>query len=331
MAKKKIDTEYYFKIKDEEFFTTGCAVLDCVLGHGWVNKHATNIIGSSRTGKSLLALEAVMNYRQAFPDSKSRFADNEVALNKELLEKLGFPSEEIDLVRLRTIEEFFNDFDTFRKSLKEDQHGIYVCDSLDALSDEAERSREISKSSFGAAKAKKMNEIMRRVIADVETSNMALLILSQAKDSLSEYGPRKTRQCGPALEFFADHILWLTHKDDISIMRSGITRPIGTVTEVRCSKNRVARPGRICTLPILFERGVNDVLANLLFLDLAGELSRAPKINELETDDVNKINKEVWALSQDEFNTYRQELSVITKTVWDETEKAFDPPTNKRY
>jgi RecA/RadA recombinase len=334
MAKKKEESkkEYYFEIKEEEFFPSGCAVLDGVLGHGWVNKHVTNIIGPSKTGKSLLALEAVINYRNTFPDSKCRFADNEVALNKSLLIEVGFPIADVEFVRLRTIEEFFNNFDEFRTSLEPGQHGIYVCDSLDSLSDDAEREREITDNTFGALKAKKANEIMRRIIADVESSNISLFILSQEKVKIGVvYGSKRTRACETPLEFFSAHILWLKQKKDIDVMHGGISRPIGAITNVYCDKNRVGRRGRECLLQIMFERGIDDIRSNLNFLEDAKALDRVPKIGDLDASDIDKYAKKVWSLSSDEFNKYRQEIADVTKVTWEEVEHSFDPSPNKRY
>ena len=61
---------------------------------------------------------------------------------------------------------------------------FYIVDSLDSLSDRAEQARTIDEPTYGAGKAKKMSEILRRLVQDIEQTKIMLLILSQIRDKI---------------------------------------------------------------------------------------------------------------------------------------------------
>src|ERR1700754_4769243 len=85
------------------FFSSGCALLDCVLGGGWALRRMINVVGDKSTGKTLLAIEACANFVRTFPLGHVTYVEVESAFDVDYAQTLGFPEHNLDLVRdLRT-------------------------------------------------------------------------------------------------------------------------------------------------------------------------------------------------------------------------------------
>ena len=84
---------------------------------------------------------------------------------------------------LNTVEEFHDDIMEYIDNVK--SGGLYILDSLDALSDAAELKEPIDKGSYGMGKAKKMSQMFRRIIRKLEQSNCHLMVISQTDPRLS--------------------------------------------------------------------------------------------------------------------------------------------------
>lgn len=170
---------------------------------------------------------------------------------------------------LRTIEDWYEDMSEFVGRCKKTpgKRGLYVLDSLDALSDDAELDRDMDEASFGASKAKKLGELFRRVIADMDEANVLLIVVSQLKDKIGVmFGEKQTRTGGRALDYYASHIVWLAEIGKIYKTIGGIKRAIGVNVKARVKKNKVGLPFRDCEYPILFGYGVDDLTANVEWL-----------------------------------------------------------------
>src|SRR4051812_34296892 len=80
------------------FFSSGCALLDCVLGGGWALRRMINVIGDKSTGKTLLAIEACANFVRAFVRGRVTYIEAESAFDRSYAATLGFPEHNLDLV-----------------------------------------------------------------------------------------------------------------------------------------------------------------------------------------------------------------------------------------
>lgn len=268
------------------FVRTGCAVFDEVLGGGWVLGRIANIVGDRSSGKTLLAIEACANFHSAYPTGKIKYAESESAFDETYAEALGMPIGVVDFGHdkpMRTVEDWYNDMVSFLDAREEDKcPGLYILDSFDALSDDAEMAREIDKGSFGAGKAKKSGELFRKLVARIECMNVLLIVVSQIRDKLNvTFGETKTRSGGRALDFYCSHIVWLAEIGKIKKTIGGIERVVGVNVKVNCKKNKVGLPFRSCEYPILFGFGIDDLTACVEWL-----LDAAPK--ELEALGLSK-------------------------------------------
>lgn len=313
-------------------FSSGCGVLDCVLGGGWAEGRIANIIGDSSTGKTLLAIEACANFLR---EERGRvfYAEAEAAFDPGYAAKLGLSVEDVEFPELFTVEEWFENLYNVQEELdKNDEQGLYILDSLDALSDKAEMERDLDEGSYGTSKAKQLSEMFRRLVRDL-SENMTILIISQVRDNIGvTFGRQWKRSGGRALDFYASQILVLSRKKKIKRQRQKVQREVGILVRAYCDKNKIAAPYRECDFPLLFGYGVDDLKAGIEWLSDVKRLD-AMGFDAGKREDRKKQAKnwykEKWRAGADEFHDAREELDEVIFEVWDEVESRFDPEQRK--
>jgi hypothetical protein len=107
------------------------------------------------------------------------------------------------------VEEAYYCIRKFAESLKKDEYGVYVLDSLDALtSDEQdkradervatmEKGKEFDKGTFGMGKAKYLSqEFFPQLCKVLEDKNILLIIVSQIRDNTDMFSFEKYSRSG---------------------------------------------------------------------------------------------------------------------------------------
>ncbi len=258
----------YFDDDDDssiEYFPSGCTVLDCALGGGWALNRFINIYGQSGSGKTLLLIEAAINYRKKFSEVPIYYAETEHAFDTDYAHHLGLSRKNFTLQQeVYTVEDLSNDFEAF---IEKNSQGLYVVDSWDALSDKAELERAIDDPSYGAAKARKISETFRRLNSRIQKSNITLISVSQVRDNIGvSYGRKYTRSGGRALQFYGSQILTINEKEKLKKTIDKVTRVVGIISEIKVEKNKAGTPFRSCQVPIYFGYGIDNLEAGLDWL-----------------------------------------------------------------
>lgn len=318
--------------KNLPFISSGCPLLDEALGGGWVEGRIFNLVGDRSSGKTLLAIEACANFVRKHPTARIRYGEAEAAFDKAYAAALGMPLDNVDFAagdaELNTVEDFYKDITNFIKKCG-NKPGLYILDSLDALSDSAEQKREVDDGSYGANKAKKLGEIFRRIVRDLEKSRVTLGVISQIRDKMNvSFGETKTRSGGRALDFYATHIVWLAQVGRLKRIIGGVERPYGVNVRANIKKNKVGMPYREVDFPILFGYGIDDLTAGVEWL------LEVKRENELEPLGLTKAGYAVRLRNlRDKGGApvaeLRSQLSDTVRRVWMEIEKSFLPKTSK--
>jgi len=316
-----------------KFTSSGCAKLDCDLGGGYVLGRVVNIVGDKSTAKTALATEAIINFLLQFPNGKAKYAETEAAYDKGYAEAMGLPVDLVDFGNedepLTTVEDFARDLEKFIEEQTEKKRpGIYVLDSLDALSDEAEMSRDLEKGTYGTQKAKNLSTMFRKLTRKLERSQVLLIVISQVRDNIGVvFGDKHKRSGGRALDFYATHVLWLAHRAQLTKTIKGVKRPIGIQVIAKVKKNKVGLPLREATFNFLFGFGVDDVSASLEWL------KEVDKLNEVEHlfpgKPYEKFLKEVESMETQDYLKLKHDLTPIVQSVWAEIETSFIPKRTK--
>lgn len=310
------------------FIHTGAKILDCVLGGGWPLGRVVNVVGDRSSGKTLLGIEACANFARAFPRGHIWYNEAESAFDVAYAEVVGLPRDRVQMKEdCDTVEAFFDHLTAALKSVG-DEPGLYILDSLDALSDEAEMKRGIEEGSYAMAKAKKMSELFRRLVRLLKTSNVCLIIISQVRDKIGvAFGDKHARTGGKALDFYASQVLYLAQLGTIKRTIDKVERAVGVEIRAKVKKNKVGIPMRECEFNILFGYGVDDIGANLDWLDAVGKLSEFRGMRHTRlTSYVNGLDK----LSRSELSVVRKEVDALVVKNWYRIEEGF-LPTRKKY
>lgn len=326
------ETDYFAtENKNYKFVKTGCGLLDYILGGGWVIGRFANIVGDSSCGKTLLAIEACANFVKQFPKGKIFYRETELAFDVDYASSLGMPIERVDFVdnsSFVTIEDYYNDLSLCVEEIKErGVEGLYIVDSLDGLSDEAEMKREFSEGSFGTERAKKMHKLFRMVNAKVSEAGMCHLVISQEKDKVGglPFAKKSTRSGGRALDFFASQIIWLTYLGKHTIPRQGIKRTVGINVKAKCEKNKVSMPYKECEFMIRFGSGIDSFSASIDFLQENKMFDRVTNVG------VTKYRNTVEAMSDEDFWKESERVDSIAIQCAREIDNIFLEGIRKKY
>lgn len=254
-----------------KFVSSGCAVLDEALGGGYVLGRVVNIVGDRSAGKTLSAMEITANFHLTYPTGASRYAESEAAFDKPYAAALGMPVDKIEFNTddrpLETVEDLYDDLVRFLDANK-NRPKLYVIDSLDALSDDAELEADFDKDSMGGKKPKLIGQLFRRLVQRMEDEEMLFVVVSQIRENMTAtaFQEKYKRSGGKALDFYATHIVWLTEIKKLKRTVGKIERIVGVDVKARVRKNKVGLPFRECEYPILFGYGIDDLTASVEWL-----------------------------------------------------------------
>lgn len=333
--KKAIPASDYFPNEaGVRCITSGCALLDCVLGGGWARGRVSNIIGDKSVGKSLLAIEACANFAQEEPRGKIFYREAESAFDIPYAKNLGLPEDRVDFGKegidtaWDTIEDVFEDLDhQIGVCGTKGVPGLYVLDSLDALGSRAELARKIGEGSYGLEKQKMLGQLFRQLIRKMRSVDLTLIIISQIRDKIGiTFGEKHSRSGGKALDFYAVQALWLSHLGIVNQTHKGVKRATGVRIKAKCKKNKISAPFRDCEMEISFGYGVDDIAAGVEWLEEVKMLSKL----DLDKDDLDDFLVKASSFSGTELAAAR---SLVRKAVlegWAEVEKGF-APTRRKY
>lgn len=304
-----------------EFTPSGSKMLDIALGGGWAVNRVINIVGDKATGKTLLAIEAAANFAIKYPRGKIRYRESESAFLKDYAGALGMPLDRVDFGRdrLDTVEDLFEDIAHYNRRAKEPE--LYICDSLDALSDRSEMERAIDAPSYGAQKAKKVSELFRRMIREMG-SKMTLIIISQVRDKIGvTFGRSTMRTGGRAMDFYASQVVYLAHMGQLKRTIQKIERVVGVSVKAKVDKNKVGLPFREAAFNITFGYGIDDVTSCLTWLKEVGSL------NELgvASDGIKEFARTLMGMSDEIYLQTIRDIHKVVERRSQEIENTFLP------
>ena len=306
--------------------------------------------GTSRSGKSLLTLQALAE--AANSDKFAEYAlyhnDTERGAGQGLRALFGnkaterilppFMDEDGNWGSSTLIEDFFCDLDD---KLQEDAPFIYVLDSFDALTTNAEdkefkdtkkalRAGKQISGTFGVSKAKAFSVNMRRIPAPLLDKNSYLFGISQAKDNLSFGFEKHSRAGGTALRYYANSELLVDIVGAIKKTVAGTARHIGNRVKVSVKKNRQTGSSNSVEISIYDGFGVDDIGDMIYYLTETEEhwTKTGQKINVPEWDIKVTFDKLVQHI---ENNGLEDDLKQIVQKLWDDIREKASLKRKKRY
>lgn len=329
VAIEKPKNSYFTSDKTNiDFVSSGCALLDCALGGGFALGRTANVVGDKSTAKTGTATEVMINFTMAYPDGDVAYREIEAAWDNDYAKAMGLPIDKIDfgdpLKPLETIEDFIGDFEAFvDQQLKKKKSGVYILDSLDALSDDEEMDSDIRKGTYGMIKAKKLSIMFRKMTRKQEKANVLLLVISQVRENIGAglFGEKYKRSGGKALDFYCSQVVWLANMGLLKRSINKVERPYGVKLKGSVKKNKVGMPFRDAQFTFEFGFGTNDLLASAMWLD---EVDRLDAF-DLKKSEFKEYIKEIGLMPTKEYAEERVKAAAAVKQVWAEVEETFLP------
>lgn len=324
----------YFSPRSLKFIPTGCTLLDCVLGGGWPLGRIANIVGDRSAGKTLLAIEACANFAEQYPKGKIRYREAEAAFDVDYAKVLGLPVDRVDFgpegidTLWNTIEDIFEDLEKCIKAdLKAGVPSLYIVDSLDALSSRDELARDRTKGTFGVQKPKVLSEMFRHLSREFKHAQMCVIFISQIRDKIGvTFGAKYSRAGGKALDFYASQVVYLSHIQTLNKTIKGIKRAYAVHIKAKCTKNKISLPFRDCEFVLKFGYGVDDLAANVNWLEEVNELGQ---LGIKSKDGMSAYLTQSEKLSLGDYRFRVEDVRGVVQKVWQAVDNSFQPKRQK--
>lgn len=343
-------------------------MVDLQFGGGYCEGQIIKLRGDSQTGKSLFAIEAAANFLHAHPKGRVRYIDRENAFDEAYVDSLGIPADRFERpTGLSTIEAVTADIveqleaysvnrseserrkevaakksskkkagkKVAKKAAKKgklpvcDHPMLYVVDSWDGLSDEAELDRDVgNNATYAMSKQKKGHELARRVQSLCEGVPFTLMIVTQNRwkqSAMPGLPAMRSNSGGSWLDFYPTQVLDLATGDHIKNTRGGHERKYGRWVKVMSEKNRRSGPQHHVMVPIMFRYGVCDLSACIRYL--IDENGWALMFDDCEA--AKSYLGAIWKLDDTRYESDLKRARKHAGDLFEEIETLFQPKRRK--
>jgi RecA/RadA recombinase len=331
---------------------TGSTLRDIILGGGndvlgvkvgviW------NMIGIAGSGKTFESDELIAVNRKIFKDNFKWNYDLTSEAGNDINSKKLYGFDIINKFSLRssTVEELSFNIKKFLKTLKENDIGVYIVDSLDGLISEEikqriedrqkayEKGKSFDEGSYLMARAKFLKqEFFPDIKPLIEKSNCLLIIISQESEKIGiTFGNKQERAGGKALRFFSHIESWTREIEKLKVNKKGETRVIGVRNKIKFTRTRNERPFREHYSTIYFDYGIDDLSSNIDYLfNLLTESGKDKTNFNVEYKEKEfKSKKELIAFI--EKNNLEDEIKQAVIEKWEDVEKAAKMERKKKF
>lgn len=289
----------------KEWLSTGCLVLDAIMGKGLPVGRMTEMFGDPSSGKSLIGAQ-VAALAQA-NDIIVGYEDTESAVSKDMMKMLGVDVDNLIYDSADTVEGVFKFFETTLESKiahAKDQMLLLIWDSVAATSVEQEMANEYGKASMGRH-AQIISQSLRKFTRQIARERVCVLFLNQTRQKIGVmFGDDTTTFGGNAIPFHASVRVKLDLSSKIKVDAKKGKKIIGMYTRATVVKSKVSMPFKQVMLPIHFGHGIDDALATYMYLQdndlikVAGQSS----IIQVNNEEIKFKRKEWPGLFEELYN-----------------------------
>ena len=294
------------RAKTDTYYRTGSTLMDLLVGGGmsmgFPSGKIVNFYGEAGAGKTFFACELIAAAHRQYKDKfKWVYDDAERGFSFDGMSMWGVDILPENPVRSNTVEELYYNVRNFLRSLSKEECGIYVVDSLDALSNDdneaiaearmkaGDKGETYDKGSYGMSAQKFLSqEFFRKIAGELDAHNSLLVFVSQLRDNVNAglYAEKRRKSGGSALDFYCDTIVHLRTKEKFT--KGPLTT--GVCVEASLTKSKTARPFRKALINILFDYGIDDISSNIDYVydlksDVTGKLGSNLTINMGDVSD----------------------------------------------
>lgn len=263
--------------------SSGSVNLDLALGAGLPVGRIVEYYGSESVGKTTMALLALKEFQQRFPEKYVGFIDIESALDISLLKSLDLDMDRISLSKGLTGEQTF---DLIESLIVSDLFSVICVDSVTALVPLSEQENGMDQQTIGL-QARLLSKGLKKVSPLADKYNTTIIFLNQLREKIgtfSAYGTPTTTSGGRALRFYSTIRLEFKKGEPIKDPNDSKS-DIGHMINARCVKNKISRPNKQAAFPLIYAQGVDKIAELADYMILTGLVSKGGAWLSIKKDD----------------------------------------------
>lgn len=228
------------------------------------------IVGESKTFKTLFGIIQVGAYLDAYPDAICIFVDSEFGANEKYWQACGIDLGRVIHLPVSSVEEMMNVVIPMLDETSADDHVIFFCDSFGQLGSKKELENamggEAGKADF--TRAKSMNSFWRLAVPLINLSKTPFIWIGGMYDTMDQYNPIALSG-GKKGELGSDSV-WVITKSKQKDKVENKEQQTGWVFNIKVHKGRFTREGTIVPICVRYEGGIDKYHGILEFARLVG-------------------------------------------------------------
>lgn len=251
-----------------ERLSSGSLSLDIVLGGGYGKGRIVEIYGPESSGKTTLAIHAMVQAQKAEPDKKVGIIDSEHALDSSYCKKLGLDMNRVVICQSDNGEQAF---EVVEALIESGEINFILIDSIAALTPKAEIEGDMDNSAMGS-QARLMSKGLRKITGLAAKRGTVLYFTNQLRDKIGiMFGNPETTTGGNSMKFYATQRIDIRKKQGATVDEE--VRNI--IVTCKIVKNKLAPPFRKCTFDIVFGKGVDKASEILTIAEHIGLVKKS--------------------------------------------------------